>query len=231
MARHLSIRHSKRLLQCPVGRVSLTKMTSRSQVPSGETVTVTHRFSQAQAEKRAEARRVATELASAGGYEAVTMTAVADRIGVSRATIYRYFSSKDHLLAEVMAEVTLRINDDLRRNPPAGVTLADRLGEAFDRITQAAARNRGLTSAMLFAATWSNPGATEAFPSWSGPLELYLKTLLGDEQVPNLEEIIPVLSHVLFSALIALAHRGQEPREAARVLRTAARLLLGPRGA
>ncbi len=193
----------------------------------GETVTVTRRLTQAQAEKRAKARRVASELASEGGYEAVTMTAVADRIGVSRGTIYRYFASRNHLLAEIMAEWTLRINDDLRRNPPAGITLADRVGEAFERIIQRAARNRGLTSAILFAATSSDPAATEAFPSWSGPVEVYLRTLLGDEQVPNLEEIIPVLSHVLFSALIAVVHRGQETREASHVLRTTARLLLG----
>jgi hypothetical protein len=79
---------------------------------------------------------------------------------------------------------------------------------------------------MIFAATSSDPAAREAFPSWSGPVEIYLKTLLGDEEVPNLEDIIPVLSHVLFSALIAMAHRGQEPREAANVLKTTARLLL-----
>ena len=192
----------------------------------GETVTVTRRFNQAQAEKRAEARRVAGKLASEGGYDAVTMTAVADRIGVSRATIYRYFASRDHLLAEIMAEWTQRINDDLRRNRPAGTTPAEYVGEAFERIIQMAARNRGLTSAMLSAATSSDPAAKEAFPSWSGPVEVYLTTLLGDDQVPNLEEIIPVLSHVLFSALIAMAHRGQEPRQAARVLRTTARLLL-----
>jgi AcrR family transcriptional regulator len=194
--------------------------------PPGETVTMTRRLSQAQAEKRAEARRVASELASESGYEAVTMTAVADRIGISRATIYRYFASKDHLLGEIMAEWTQLINENLRRNPPAGTTLADRVGKAFERIIQMAARNRGLTSAMLFAATSSDPAAREAFPSWSGPVEVYLKTLLGDEKVPNLEEIIPVLSHVLFSALIAMAHRGQEPREAANVLKTTARLLL-----
>ncbi len=193
----------------------------------GETVTVTRRFNQAQAEKRAEARRVATELASEGGYDGVTMTAVADRIGVSRATIYRYFASRDHLLAEIMAEWTRRINDDLQRNPPGGATPADRVGEAFERIMEMSGGNRGLTSAMLFAATSSDPAAKEAFPSWSGPVEVYLKTLLGDDSVPNLEEIVPVLSHVLFSALIAVAHRGQEPREAGNVLKTAARLLLG----
>ncbi|RMF21177.1 MAG: TetR family transcriptional regulator [Deltaproteobacteria bacterium] len=197
--------------------------------PRGETVTVTRRFSEAQAQKRAEARRVASRLAAEHGYDAVTMTAVADRIGVSRATIYRYFASRDHLLAEVMAEWTERINEDLRNNPPAGETPAQRVGEAFERIVMTAAQNPGLTSALLFAATSSDPAAKEAFPSWSGPVEVYLKTLLGDEELPDLDEIVPVLTHVLFSALIALTQRGQDPHEAAAVLRSAARLLLDRR--
>lgn len=192
-----------------------------------ETVTVTRRFTHAQAEKREEARQAAAQLAAEGGYEAVTMTAVADRIGVSRATIYRYFASKDHLLAEVMEEWTVRINEGLRRKPPAGKDLADRVGAAFERIIEAAARNRGLTAAMLTAATSSDPAATEAFPSWSGPVAVYLRTLVGEEPVAHLEDIITVLSHVLFSALIALALRGEPAAEAARVLRTTARLLLG----
>jgi AcrR family transcriptional regulator len=195
--------------------------------PRGETITLTRRFTPAQAQKRAEARRAASELASGSGYEAVTMTAVAQRIGVSRATIYQYFASRDQLLAEIIEEWTQRINDDLQRNPPAGTTPADRVGEAFERIMQLSARNRKLTSALIFAATSSDPAAREAFPSWSGPVEVYLKTLLGDDQVPNLDEIIPVLSHVLFSALIAMTRRGQKPSEASRVLRTTARLLLG----
>lgn len=193
--------------------------------PAGETVTVTRRFSHAQAEKRAQARRVAAELASRGGYDAVTMAAVADRIGISRATIYRYFSSKDHLLAEVMEEWTARIDEDLRRNPPPGETLADRVAAAFERIIQRAARNPGLTSAMIAAAASSDPAAVDAFPSWSRPVEVYLRTLVGGTEVPHLEDITTVLSYVLFSALIAMALRGKSAGEAAGVLRTTVRLL------
>src|SRR5262245_52063528 len=118
-----------------------------------ETVTLTRRFNRAQVEKRAQARAVATQLASEGGYDAVTMGAVADRIGIARATIYRYFTSKDHLLAEIMDEWTARLDADLRRNPPPGKNLADRVGAGFERILETAARNPGLTSALVLAAT------------------------------------------------------------------------------
>jgi AcrR family transcriptional regulator len=193
----------------------------------GETVTLTRRFTPTQAKKRAAARRAATELASASGYDAVTITAVAHRIGVSRATMYQYFASRDQLLAEIMVEWTERINADLRRNPPGGRAPAERVGEAFERILQLCARNRKPTSALLFAATSSDPAAREAFPSWSRPVDVYLKTLLGHEQVRNIEEIVPILNNVLFAALIAMTRRGQQPSEAARVLKTTAQLLLG----
>jgi AcrR family transcriptional regulator len=194
-----------------------------------EMVTLTRRFSHAQSAKRADARRVAIQLATEGGYEAVTMSAVADRIGIARATAYRYFASKDHLLAEIMDAWTARINDDLRRNPPPGKTLADRVGAAFARIIEMSARNPGLTSALLLAATSADPAAVDAFPSWSAPVEVYLKTLTGNHKVRHLDDITTVLSYVLFSALIATALRGKDPSEAAQVMRTTVRLLFGGR--
>jgi len=39
------------------------------------------------------------KLASEGGYEHITIMAVADLAGVSRVTAYKYFRNKDHLLA------------------------------------------------------------------------------------------------------------------------------------
>jgi AcrR family transcriptional regulator len=195
---------------------------------AGETITVVRRFSRAQADKRAAARRAAAELAAQGGYPAVTMAAVADRIGIARATIYRYFSSKDHLLAEVTTDWAQQIDADFRRKPPAGTTLADRVAVAFERVIATAARNPGLTAALVLAATSADPAADGALRAWASPVDVYLKTLIGKEKVPQLKEIAMVLSYVLFSALIAMALRGQDPAEAANVLRTTARLLLAP---
>jgi len=104
--------------------------------------------------------------------------------------------------------------------------LADRVGAAFERIIDTAARNPGLTSALVLAATSSDPAAADAFPSWSAPVAVYLRTLVGQHTVSHLDEVVTVMSYVLFSALIATALRGREPTEAAQVLRTTARLLL-----
>ncbi len=63
-----------------------------------------HPLSDSQRERRQRLLDAARELATAGGYAAVTMHAVADRAQLARATVYRYFGSKDQLLTAVGAE-------------------------------------------------------------------------------------------------------------------------------
>ena len=59
---------------------------------------------------RQDARRqaiasAATSLIAEGGPEALRMKALADSLGLTAGALYRYFPSKDHLLAEVEAAV------------------------------------------------------------------------------------------------------------------------------
>src|SRR3954449_9495585 len=58
----------------------------------------------AESDIRRRAVTAARSLAEEGGYEAVQMRDVVRRSGLSSSTIYRYFTSKDHLLAAVCVE-------------------------------------------------------------------------------------------------------------------------------
>ena len=60
----------------------------------------------------------AFELGAEGGYDAVQMRDVAATANVALATIYRYFSSKDHLLAAAMTEWTGRLQGRVAQSPP-----------------------------------------------------------------------------------------------------------------
>ncbi len=60
------------------------------------------RLSARQAELVAQIVRAAEEAAEEVGYQGLTVRNVARRAGVAPATAYTYFSSKDHLLAEVL---------------------------------------------------------------------------------------------------------------------------------
>jgi AcrR family transcriptional regulator len=56
--------------------------------------------------KRTEIIKAATALADERGLEAVRMTATARRAGVSKPTVYKWFATRDDLLAAVKDEAT-----------------------------------------------------------------------------------------------------------------------------
>ncbi len=67
----------------------------------------------------------AMDLASRRGYEAVQMRDVAARADVALGTLYRYFSSKDQLLAHTWADWSHEIESHMRRHPLRGQTRAE----------------------------------------------------------------------------------------------------------
>lgn len=70
--------------------------------------------------KRRLVLEAAAELFMAHGYEKVSMDAVARAAGVSKATLYAHFSSKDQLFASIVGEACQR-NTALESNFPAEV--------------------------------------------------------------------------------------------------------------
>src|SRR5690606_28450816 len=88
-----------------------------------------------QAARRDRVIRTALELGAKGGYDAVQMRAVAASAGVALGTIYRYFSSKDHLLAAAMVEWVHDLERRVGQKPPKGDTAADRVRDVLSRAT------------------------------------------------------------------------------------------------
>ncbi len=78
----------------------------------------------------------AFELGAEGGYDAVQMRDVAVTANVALATIYRYFSSKDHLLAAAMTEWTARLQSRVAQSPPRGDSAADQMVDVLQRALQ-----------------------------------------------------------------------------------------------
>jgi len=92
-----------------------------------------------------------TELACRGGYEAVLMRDVARMTGMSLATLYRYFSSKDDLLRAASARQLADLSHDVSDRPPPQTTPDARVAEVFIRAFHAMRRNRGYAHAALSA--------------------------------------------------------------------------------
>ncbi len=186
--------------------------------------TVTRTLSKDQRARRERLIESARELALEGGYAAVTMHDVADRAGVARATVYRYFATKDHLLTEVAAAWAHRAIDDIDELA-IGDTPLERLTALLERIVYVAAAEPTLTSAIIQAVTSDDSSVDDPRTVLFLFLRDRLSTAIGDP-VPERDDVEIVLGHVLLAALVSLASLRQPADEVAAMVRTAGKLVL-----
>jgi len=190
-----------------------------------ETLTLSRRLSPEQALRRSAVIGAARTLAREGGYAAVTMQAVAGHAGVGRATLYRYFASKDHLLAEVVLAWGAELTAALREQRLGAETPAERVAEVLLFVLEAARAEPQLTSAVLTAATSPDPEAVRAGHRLGSVIGSYLDVALGDAEEPDSDERAQLLGHVFFSALVHMTSGRIAPDAAAASVRAAARRL------
>ncbi|HUF83553.1 MAG TPA: TetR family transcriptional regulator, partial [Acidimicrobiia bacterium] len=100
-----------------------------------------------QAARRQRVLDAAMKLAAEGGYDAVQMRDVAQEAGVALGTIYRYFASKDHLLAACQVAFARDVQHRLEEKPAQGDTAADRVVDVLRRATRRTEREPKLMAA------------------------------------------------------------------------------------
>lgn len=193
-------------------------------MPGDVRFTVTRTLTKDQQARRSRLIEAARELALLGGYPAVTMHDVADRAGVARATVYRYFATKDHLLTEVAAAWAHTVTDDMDAVTP-GDNPVQRLTGLLERIVAVAAEDLTLTSAIIQAVTSGDPSVEDARTVLFLFVRDRLATAIGDP-VPDRADIEIVLGHVLLAALVSLTALGRPVEEVRDMVRTAGRLIL-----
>jgi AcrR family transcriptional regulator len=191
------------------------------------TVTLRRALSSRQQARRARIVLAATALAAEGGSDAVMMKDVAARAGVALATLYRYFASKDHLLAESLLVWGGALGQRLRTSPPRGATPGARVAAVFRRMARGVAEQPRRRVARTRALHTSDPGAIANRSGLSEMLRTRVDLARGDAAVRDREGVVAVLEHVCFSCMISLAQGQRTPREVGNELDRSARLLLG----
>jgi AcrR family transcriptional regulator len=181
-----------------------------------------------QQERRRRLIDAAFELGAEGGYDAVQMRSVSETANVAMATIYRYFSSKDHLLAAAMIEWTERLQARVAQSPPHGATAADRMVNVLQRACRALERQPKLAQALVRAI--SSPDASVRT---SGAEVSRLIGEMGDEVLADLPpavraDILAVLRHVWYATLVAWANGRRDFTFVQTELERAARVLIEP---
>ncbi|HLI25060.1 MAG TPA: TetR family transcriptional regulator [Acidimicrobiales bacterium] len=77
------------------------------------------------------------ELLRETDHSRIQMRDVADAAGVALGTVYRYFRSKEHLLAEVLSAWAQGLRADIDRRPLQGDSNVERLTDALHRSVRA----------------------------------------------------------------------------------------------
>jgi AcrR family transcriptional regulator len=120
------------------------------------------RLTPVQRQRRQRILDAALALAAEGGYDAVQMREVAVRADVALGTVYRYFSSKEHLLVSALAEQVAGLGDRLAERPPRGENDGARVMDVIRRVTRGLQRQPNVISAMLKSLISSGAGVSEA---------------------------------------------------------------------
>jgi AcrR family transcriptional regulator len=167
-------------------------------------VTSADALTKSQAARRQRVLVAALQLGADGGYDAVQMRDVAASAEVALGTIYRYFPSKDALLAAAMVEWMEDLERRVTTRAPRGDTTADRVYDVLRRAVATMERQPKLAEAVITALTSDDREAGGASTATTDVMQRVMLRAFPDDTDPDTEAAIAkVLGHVWFSCLVA----------------------------
>ena len=183
-------------------------------------------LTKSQAARRERVILAALQLASEGGYEAVQMRDVATRANVALGTIYRYFASKDALLASAMVHWMAELERRVTERPPKGRRPSERVLDVLNRAVRAMDRDPQLGRAVVAALMAGDPAGVAALQTSTETLARIMRPAFSDDVDPAIEaSVAKVLGHVWWSATIAWANGMGDMQWVAAELREATELI------
>ena len=190
-------------------------------------VETTEGLTASQRDRRLRVIRAALDLAARGGYDAVQMRDVSTEADVALGTIYRYFSSKDHLLVAAMLEWMLDLERTVTKHPPTGETACDRVLDVLHRALRSVERDPALAAAVVNAQTSDDGAAVRATQEVTEVLYRIMAAAFPDDaDTDHTHDTIRVLAHVWFSCLVSWTSGVGDIDWVRSEMDTAARLLL-----
>jgi TetR/AcrR family transcriptional regulator, cholesterol catabolism regulator len=134
-------------------------------------------------------------------FDKIQVKDVAEEANVALGTLYHYFSSKEHLFAEVLVRWAGTLRTNISRNPLRGPTDAQRLTQVMNRSVRAFQRQPSLARLVATLETSADPYATEILARLAATTnDIYLETI-HDVDRQTAQRIVTVVDAVLASRL------------------------------
>jgi AcrR family transcriptional regulator len=182
----------------------------------------------AQAKRRKKVMDAAVVLAARGGLDALRIRDLVAGTGVSSATIYRYFASKEHLLVAALAEQRFALRQPGHARAE-GATPAQRVISVLRAPTDALTRAPRLAAAMLQAMTSGEPAVAPLLAALTEPLVAETAHAIRPESpTPADHELARTIQRVWFAAVVGWVTAGETADSINHAVHTAAHQLLDP---
>ena len=145
--------------------------------------------------------RAALKALAGSDYEQVKISEVARDSGVALGTLYRYFSSKEHLFAAVFVEWHGALKKKLEREPLRGEAEADRLRDIFHRMIRAFQLQPQFYRVMMMLTATTDAYASDLYQSLAAQARDTTAMAFDGSLDPDRTAIVATLNAVLDEAL------------------------------
>ena len=170
--------------------------------------------------------QAAKALAPRLGYAAVTMVDIAQEAGVGRATLYRHYTTKEHLYTDVIRLWAEEFAEQLKRRSLRGKTVGERVSSMLRAVIKEGADNLELLTAQIACSIADAPDLRANYIKVEESIGALLAIALGTAVSQRQALAASVLSHVLMSSNIILVAGHTTPKAIAEEMIAAAALLL-----
>ncbi len=191
------------------------------------THTIRRNLNPAQMKRRERILTATREIISSEGTEALNMKNVAEKAGVSRVTLYRYYSSREHLINDMALAWGLSLIERLQRRVPPGNTVGQRITAVFTSIFEEAQKNPNLIAATLSTLTSPNYASIESHIEVEQLLPSLLNMVIDEEEIQDAEHVMGTLGRLVLADLLFINSGRSGIDEAVANMAYAARLLYG----
>jgi len=145
--------------------------------------------------------KVALNLLVNGDYEKIQMKDVAEASDVALGTVYRYFTSKEHLFAAVQLEWVKSLHRQILRRPPTGRSNLERLSQVLHKSVRAFQIQPQFYRVLLVLEVAKDPFAKELFEVMSRETEATYRESLSGIDPQTAADLLRVVLAVLGAEL------------------------------
>jgi AcrR family transcriptional regulator len=155
------------------------------------------------------------------------MKEIADRSSVALGTVYRYFSSKDHLLAAALLQWAASLRNRTSTQSLRDTTAAERLSAVLHQAVHAYERQPMFARVLVLVANSADPYASECYAQMGAVVYPALGQALSEIDPDTRNRIIDVVGAVWYHCMVEWVNNRMTLKQLTEMLDATCELLLG----